>query len=104
MPRSAIVTGSFIQRGRPVQGLVRFIPSRLWVVVDGITWACLAPEVPLDEFGHFAVLVTATDADPVPWTYALETPAGSFECYVPWAKHSYALPALLSRHGVRIAS
>jgi hypothetical protein len=105
MPRSCVITGTFInQRQRPVKGLVRFTPSRLWVVRDGITWACLAPRVWLANDGGFVTMVTATDNDSVPFTYHIETPAGEFEAYVPWQETGYSLPDLLHRHGVRIAT
>jgi hypothetical protein len=99
-----VVTGIFYRRdGLPVQGLVRFTPGRLWVVVDTITWACLAPTVSLED-GRFTALLTATDSDSIPFTYLLETPAGVYETYVPFAEDEYHLPDLISHHGVKLAS
>jgi hypothetical protein len=102
MPRSCVVVGSFAYpSGTPVQGLVRFTPSRLWVVMDGITWACLAPEAKLDPTGRFRVELTATDNDPVPFTYLIETPAQDFACYVPYQVLPYTLRQLAHEHCVR---
>src|SRR5438045_8996669 len=104
-PRLCIISGSFVNhREQPVQGLVRFTPSRLWVVQDDITWACLAPTMVLDREGRFVTAVTATDNDSVPWVYRIETPAGVFESYVPWSPHDYCLPELLRTHGSQIVT
>lgn len=93
------VTGSFQRKdGRPVQGLVRFTPSRLWVVVKDITWACLAPEVQLAEDGSFSVQVTPTDTDSVWWRYLIETPAGWWEVSVPHNEAGYTLKGLVGEH------
>jgi hypothetical protein len=101
MVSACMITGSFTtSQGRPVQGLVRFIPSRLWVVVDNITWACLAPTIQTGRDGSFTAWVTATDNDAVPWTYQVETPAGIWTTYIPWIASGYALPDLLHGHGV----
>lgn len=71
--------------------MVRFTPSRLWVITDGIPWACLAPDVWLDHDGRFVAQVTATDNDLVPWVYLVSTPAGCYECAVPWREDRYSL-------------
>lgn len=88
----------------PVQGLVRFTPGRLWVVYEGITWACLAPTITVGPSGKFVAYLTATDADSVPFTYTVETPAGAWVTYVPWAENGYSLRDLLKMHGDRIPS
>ena len=99
MPQSCVVSGSFISKnGKPGQGLVRFTPSRLWVVQDGITWACLAPDVQLDADGSFVARVTATDTDTIPWTYYVYTPAGCYEVYTPWNDAGWSLRELIRGH------
>jgi hypothetical protein len=94
------VTGSLLYRnGMPVQGLVRFVPSRLWVVCDGITWACLAPEVYLSKDGSFSVKVTPTDTDVVWWQYLIELPGGvGYEVSVPASEAGYTLKGLIGEH------
>jgi len=92
------VTARFTRNDEPVQGLVRFTPSRLWVVRDGITWACLAPEVRLSEDGSFTVEVTPTDTDPVWWRYLIETPAGWWEASIPHNEAGYTLRGLVGEH------
>jgi hypothetical protein len=99
MPRTVTVTGSFqYKNGRPVQGLVRFMPSRLWVIQEEIAWACLAPEVPLARDGSFLVELTPTDTDVIWWRYRVESPAGCWELSVPWVKTGYTLKELVSEH------
>lgn len=98
MPVSCVISGSFVRNELPVQGLVRFTPSRLWVVQERIAWACLAPEVYLDSDGSFVARVTATDNDAIPWTYYICTPAGCFETYVPGNDAGWSLRELLHEH------
>ena len=83
MPQISVVSGSFSCDGKPVEGWVQFTPSRLWVIQQGIPWACLAPTKRLDPDGSFVVLLTPTDTDYVPWHYLVDTPAGSFKILVP---------------------
>lgn len=97
-PHRAAVIGSFTKNRHPVQGWVRFTPERLWVVRDGVTWACLAPVVPISPSGHFQVYLTATDTDSVPWHYRVETPAGDFRITVPGNRHAYTLKELIGEH------
>lgn len=94
MPQICVVTGSFSQRGRPVDGWVRFTPSRLWVIERGVAWACLAPTVQL-ELGGFAALLTPTDSDSVPWYYVVETPAGTFKISLSGQASTYELRELV---------
>jgi hypothetical protein len=97
-PLTVTITGSFVHKnGRPVQGLVRFTPSRSWVVVDAITWACLAPTVAIEPDGSFVAVVTATDNDSVPWFYIVEAPGGPYDIEVP-AGTGYSLRGLLDEH------
>ena len=99
MPRTVTVTGSFQHKnGRPVQGVVRFLPSRLWVIQHDIAWACLAPERRLLADGSFSVQLTPTDTDLIWWRYRVLTPAGSFEVSVPWVKTGYTLRELVDEH------
>jgi hypothetical protein len=99
MPRTVTVTGSFqYKNGRPVQGLVRFMPSRLWVIQEEIAWACLAPEQVLRSDGSFSVQLTPTDTDALWWRYRVESPAGTWELSVPWVKTGYTLKELVSEH------
>jgi hypothetical protein len=78
MPGMVQVVGGFALHGQPAQGLITFTPSRLWVVHEGRTWACLAPTVELDAFGQFVVLLTPTDTDSVPWYYLVQSGAGNW--------------------------
>jgi hypothetical protein len=99
-PPTCVITGSFTHRKQPARGLVRFTPSRLWVVLSGITWACLAPDVQLGPDGSFVARVTATDCDPIPWTYYICTPAGCYETYVPLNDAGWSLRELVHEHRV----
>ena len=96
-PPTCTITGSFEQGKRPVQGLVRFTPERLWVIQEGIAWAVLAPEIELEADGSFVVQVTPTNIDPVPWRYLVETPAGSFKISVAMTEMGHTLKELLQR-------
>ena len=98
MPKTCVVSGSFVHRDRPIRGRIRFTPSRLWVVQRGVAWACLAPEVWLDHAGSFVVQVTATDSDAIMWHYLIETPAGAFRVYIPWDETGYSLRGLIHEH------
>ena len=99
MPHEVTVTGSFQHKnGRPAQGLVRFEPSRLWVIQDDVAWACLAPEVALGPDGSFSVQLTPTDTDVIWWRYRVESPAGLFEVAVPYVRTGYLLKELISEH------
>lgn len=94
-PKRISIIGAFTASHRPVQGWVRFTPERLWVVKDGITWASLAPVVPIKPNGHFQVYLTPTDTDPIPWYYQVTTPAGDFRIQVPGYRHAYTLKELV---------
>lgn len=99
MPRTVTVTGSFQHKdGRPVQGRIRFMPSRLWVIQDDVAWACLAPEPVLDPDGSFSVQLTPTDTDVIWWRYRVETPAGAWEVSVPYVRTGYTLKELVDVH------
>lgn len=101
MPLPTVTVSGSLQykNGRPVQGLVRFTPNRLWVVTDGTTWACLAPEVYLDPDGSFSVQVTPTDTDVVWWRYKVELPDHrSYEVSVPKSEAGYSLRGLVGEH------
>jgi hypothetical protein len=95
-PPTVTITTQFTRgNSLPVQGLVRFTPSRLWVMHDGIAWACLAPEVELAADGSFSVEVTPTDTDVVWWRYLVETPAGAWDLSVPYAEAGHTLRELI---------
>jgi len=96
MLQSCTVTGSFVCQGRPVAGLVRFVPERLWLVQDGTCWATLAPTVRLSSDGSFVAEVTATDYGG--WHYLVQTPAGSFRVMVPWHPTGHSLKELIGEH------
>ena len=98
MPRTVTITGSFHHHDRPVQGLVRFVPDRLWVMQDGVAWACLAPEARLAKDGSFSVQVTPTDTDECWWQYVVDTPAGLFTITTPWVRTGYTLRELIHEH------
>lgn len=102
MPRTCTITAAFNHRdGTPAHGQVRFTPSRLWVIQEGIAWACLAPVITLKPDGSFVAEVTATDTDQVRWYYIVETPAGDFTTYVPWIETGYCLRDLVNEHNSR---
>jgi len=97
MPTTVTVTGSFIRNLRPVLGMVRFTPERLWVIDGGVAWATLAPVAVLAD-GRFTVEVTPTDSDGVPWYYRVETPAGNWRLRISRARPHYGLKELLDEH------
>jgi len=101
MPRTSVISGSFSQNDQPARGWVRFTPSRLWVVQEGVAWASLAPETPLDYDGSFTVQVTSTDSDPINWFYYICTPAGCYQCHVPYNVAGWSLRELISEHRSR---
>lgn len=61
--------------------MIKFIPSKIWLTEDGISYPCLAPEVWLVR-GEFIVELTCTDTSNVPWFYTVECPAGSWSIQV----------------------
>jgi len=97
MPKYVTLTGRFTAHGRPVQGVVRCTPERLWVYQHDTHWASLAPEVPL-VYGCFTVALTPTDADSVPWHYLIETPAGIYRVELRWREQPYHLKELIDAH------
>lgn len=99
MLRPCTVTGSFVcEHGKPVQGLVRFMPYALWIYEENTRWATLAPELVLGPDGAFVAELTATDSGSYPWTYHAYTPAGVFEFMVPWRETGYTLRELIHEH------
>jgi hypothetical protein len=75
--QSVTVTGRFVDQNRnPIAGRVRFIPSRLFLVEHGVTWATRAPEVDLVE-GRFSVELSRTDQHHVDWFYVVDSPMGA---------------------------
>lgn len=76
--RTHRVSGRFVtEEGEAVAGEISFIPSRIWLEEDGVTYPCLAPEVVLED-GGFAVDITGTDTDDLPWHYQVISPVGKW--------------------------
>jgi hypothetical protein len=98
MPRTVTVTSQFTCNGVPIRGIVRFTPSRLWVIEGKTAWASLCPTHVLDGQGGFSAEVTPTDSDPVPWYYRVCTPAGTFKVKIPWSEQGYRLKELIDDH------
>jgi len=99
MLHTCTITGTLWQNGGPVRGLIRFTPDRLWVIEKGIAYACLAPEILLDEDGSFVARVTATDSDAICWKYRIQVERWDFHIEVPWNQNGYSLRELLhERH------
>lgn len=78
--RDAIVYGRFVYENKlPVEGVVRFEPSRLWIdeeSPDGdLSFATLAPVAELAD-GRFSVALTRTDTCVYPWHYTVTCPMG----------------------------
>lgn len=99
-PHTVRVIGSFryldpAGEKRPVSGLIRFTPERLWVIKDGITWATLSARARLDEDGAFCVELTPTDTDALWWHYLVETPAGGYRVRAPWSVDGHLLTDLI---------
>ena len=98
MLHTCIISGSLFHHDQPAHGLLRFVPNRLWVIQDGVTWACLAPEVQLDPDGSFVAQVTATDSDAIMWTYQILFARYLYEVHVPWNEAGWSLKELISEH------
>ena len=98
MPRTVLVRGRFQRHGQPVGGVIRFTPSRMWVVQDEVHWACLAPTISMGWDGEFAAWLTPTDTDEVPWHYEVISPAGKHYVEVPYAEHGHTLRSLFDAH------
>lgn len=74
--QSVQVSGRFVDDlGRGKTGVIRFEPSKLWVMEGDEAYATLAPEVELDD-GRFGVLLSRTDTDQHPWHYTVHCPVG----------------------------
>lgn len=80
-----IVTGKFVDgNDNPVEGAIKFVPSRLWINHDGEHWATMAPEVELGEHGEFSVMLTPTHGhDNYRWHYTVFCPVGKWTIQVP---------------------
>lgn len=77
--KEAIVEGRFVWAdGTPVEGTVKFVPSKIWLDDDdGLSYPCYAPEAHLLN-GEFQVTLTRTDTYLYPWHYTAETPIGAW--------------------------
>jgi len=72
------VIGRFTRGGEPVEGYIKFTPSRIWCEEeDGTTYPCLAPEGELIN-GHFLVYLTKTNQHLLDWHYTVECPMGKW--------------------------
>lgn len=73
------VVGRFVTESKkPVEGKIRFIPSRIWVDHEGETYPTMAWDGDLVS-GSFLVYLTRTDTGLVPWHYTVETPVGTWQ-------------------------
>ena len=103
MPAEIAVTGCLMRSPhRSLEGVVRFVPERMWVLDQGIPWACLAPQVHLLD-GRFIVRLTPTDADSVPWYYQVQTWSGEawrirYRIQVLSVRSHYTLKELVDEH------
>lgn len=80
---SVFVSGQFVnnQTGAPIDGPVRFTPSRMWADQDGVSYAILSPTVMTDK-GRFRVRLTAChprEGD-YGWHYQIQCPMGIWTC------------------------
>jgi len=78
---TAIIEGRFVAKetGEPVDGVVEFLPSRLWVSEGDKDYATLSPRVITNE-GRFSVEVTTTQAreHDFGWHYTVKCPVGTW--------------------------
>lgn len=75
--------GSFVtEDGRRVEGIVAFVPDRLWVMEGKVALATYAPTAALVD-GAFTVELTPTNTGFTRWRYKAVTPAGDFIIEVP---------------------
>lgn len=81
MVNSVVVSGRFVNKdtNQPIDGVVEFEPSRLWVDECGISYATLSPQVQTEN-GRFRVRVTTTDPreGDYGWHYTIKCPMGSW--------------------------
>lgn len=74
----SVVRGRFVNAHKqPIEGKIRFVPSRVWVEEDGVAYPTMAPDVPLVD-GRFIVALTRTDQHGLPWHYTVECPLGTW--------------------------
>lgn len=91
------VQGSFVtEDGYRVEGLVAFVPDRLWVMIGSKAMATFAPVVELDN-GAFEVELTPTDTGWTRWRYKAITPAGVFKIAVPYQESPHLLKDLIDK-------
>lgn len=77
------VQGSFVtEDGYKVEGIVAFVPDRLWVMQGHTAFATYAPCIELDD-GAFEVELTPTNSGYTRWKYKAITPAGVYKIQVP---------------------
>lgn len=83
---SVQVKGRFLdENGNPApeKARIQFIPSRLWVNEDGISYGTLSVDTELVD-GRFCVELTPTTGhDDIPWTYTVICPVGRWTVCIP---------------------
>lgn len=84
--KDAVVYGRFLDKNKqPVEGIVSFHPSKLWIDESGLdgdlSFATLAPTVTLVD-GRFSIALSRTDTGPYPWHYTVICPMGRWSVYV----------------------
>jgi hypothetical protein len=76
------IRGKFVNsEGQPLPGEIRFIPAKIWIEEDELTYPTLAPEVALVD-GSFVVEVTRTDTMDFPWHYTVVSPLGTWTVHI----------------------
>lgn len=95
--RGTVVTGRFVdQNDQPIKGVIKFVPSRLWVEHDGQAWATQHHELTLDEEGGFTVILTPTYGhDNFRWHYTVHCPMGAWTVQVPETPDVVQIKSLL---------
>lgn len=74
------ISGRFINENRePYIGLIRFVPSKIWVEEGEMAYATLAPDAVLED-GKFTVQVTDVGEEHL-WHYTVYSPVGRFTIY-----------------------
>lgn len=81
--QSVRVRGRFVnEQNEPVEGTIKFVPSKIWIEEGDLTYPTFAPEVALHN-GFFDVELTTTDTHPYgPWHYMVECPIGTWSIHV----------------------
>ena len=79
---TVMVTGRFVDEyGQPLAGECKFIPSRIWVEEEDLTYPTAAPEVTLVN-GKVLAYLNRTDQEELDWYYTVVCPAGTMRIHV----------------------